>query len=153
VNPEDKKSVPIDLEKAEQFEQAVRKDGRYPLDAFEFLHRGLELATRRKYKKTPRKGQHVSGQELALALRDLAIRQWGPLAREVLRRWNIHRTRDFGEMVYFMIHQSWWGRQDTDDITDFDDVYDFRATFDQYQIDAAPAEEDDASDADEAAEG
>ena len=145
----------MDLEKAEQFERAVRKDGRYPLDAFEFLHRGLELATRRKHKKTSRKGaRHVSGQELALALRDLALRQWGPLAREVLRRWNIHRTRDFGEMVYFMIQQSWWGKQDTDDITDFDDVYDFRTAFDRYQIDTAPADDDDGgSDENEATEG
>lgn len=126
----------MDAELIERFERAVRQDGRYAPEAFEFLHRGLELATQRKHadagEDTPR---HVTGQELSLALADLAQQQWGPLAREVLRRWNIHRTRDFGEMVYLMIELGLMGRQDSDDISDFDDVYDFCEVFDSYSID------------------
>src|SRR5512135_2865100 len=95
----------MDVEQKERLERAIRADGRYPPEAYEFLYRGLEFASQRKYARRPGQSRHVTGQELAEALRDLAVRQWGPLAREVLRRWNIHRTRDFGEMVYFLIEQ------------------------------------------------
>ncbi len=120
-----------------QFERAVRADGRYPPEAFEFLQRGLELATRvrRGHEQHRRgRGRHVTGQQLAHALRILAGRQWGRLTREVLRHWNIRRTRDFGEMVYLMIEIGLMGKQDSDDITDFDDVYAFDTAFDAYSI-------------------
>ncbi|MBK9119999.1 MAG: hypothetical protein IPM18_10440 [Phycisphaerales bacterium] len=123
----------------ERFERAIRQDRRYPAEAYEFLHRGLDLATQCKFGEgSDRVGHHVTGQELAEALRILAVRQWGPLAREVLRRWNIHRTRDFGEMVYLMIGIGLMGKQESDDITDFDDVYDFHHAFGHYQIELGP---------------
>lgn len=126
----------------ERFERAVRQDGRYAPEAFEFLHRGLELATRLKYGDEPEGGpRHVSGQDLCEALRVLAVQMWGPLAGEVLRRWNIRRTRDFGEMVYLMIELGHMGRQDSDDITDFDDVYKFATAFAGYEIPSRTAEE------------
>ncbi|MEW6199225.1 MAG: Minf_1886 family protein [Planctomycetota bacterium] len=141
--------MPMDMELAEKFEDAVRRDGRYPPEAYEFLHRGLELATRMKHGAPPAGStaslqRHVTGQELCDALRVLAIRQWGPLAREVLRRWNIHRTRDFGQMVYLMIDVGLMGKQDSDEISDFDDVYDFAVAFGGYEIplDQVPLEGD-----------
>jgi len=76
----------------------------------------------------------VTGQDLCHALRILATQRWGALAREVLRRWNIRRTRDFGEMVYLLIGLRIMGKQDTDDIADFDDVYDFATAFGAYRI-------------------
>lgn len=136
----------MDAEFVERFETAVREDGRYAPEAFEFLHRGLELATRIKFGRpttapptggTSRPGsvgQHVTGQELAQALRILALQMWGPLAREVLNRWGIRCTRDFGEMVYLMINLKLMGKQDSDDIGDFDDVYDFATAFREYEI-------------------
>ncbi len=133
----------MDAELVEQFERRVRQDGRYPPEAFEFLQRGLELAARIKHgERQGNAPRHVSGQELCLALRILALQQWGLLARDVLARWNIHRTRDFGEMVYLMIDLGLMGRQDSDDITDFDDVYSFREAFSQYRI-QPPAPPDD----------
>lgn len=140
--------MPTDTDLMQRFERIVRADGRYPPEAFEFLHRGLELATQLKRGESPRsRGGHVTGQELAHALRVLAQRQWGLLARQVLRHWNIHRTRDFGEMVYLMIEVGLMGRQDSDDISDFDDVFRFDESFAQYEIpcdrDAADAAPDD----------
>ena len=76
--------------------------------------------------------RHVTGQELCCALRELARERWGPLVREVLRSWNIYRTRDFGEMVFFMIELGLMGKQDSDNIADFDDVYDFNEAFGSY---------------------
>ena len=125
----------IDAELAERFEQTIRADGRYAPEAYEFLHRGLEFSTRTKFGARPVAGRrHVTGQELCHALRLLALQQWGPLAQEVLRRWNVRCTRDFGEMVFLMIDLRLMGKQDSDDISDFDDVYDFDDVFGSYQI-------------------
>lgn len=134
----------MDADLAERIEKEIRRDGRYPPEAFDFLHRGLEAAARSKYDEgggadEPR---HVSGQELCRALRQLAVERWGPLAGDVLRRWNIRATRDFGEMVYLMIRLGLMGKQDSDDIGDFDDVFDFREAFTRYQPDVNRTHED-----------
>ncbi len=133
----------MDLELLRRFEQAVRKDGRYALEAFEFLHSGLDFAARYKHGEPPTsEPRHVTGQELAGALRVFALRRWGPLARMVLRRWNINRTRDFGEMVYLLIDLELMGKQDSDDVTDFDDVYDFDTAFESHEIDLDSDDDD-----------
>ena len=119
----------------ERFEQAIRADGRYAPEAFEFLHQGLENAASSRYGEfMSAEPRHVTGQELCHALRELAQERWGLLAPEVLRRWNIHRTRDFGEMVYLMISLKLMGKQDSDKISDFDEVYDFSEAFGSYRL-------------------
>lgn len=115
--------------------ETIRSDGRYPIEAYEFLHDGLEYTTRSLYGRcAPDEPQHVSGPELCEGLRDLARDRWGALAGLVLRHWNIYRTRDFGEMVYFLIGLNLMGRQDSDRIEDFDECFDLRAAFETYRI-------------------
>jgi len=125
----------MDTDTAEHFARAIRQDGRYPPEAYEFLHRGLEYTTRMVYGGQEVAGpRHVSGQQLCEGLRRLALELWGPLAPLILRRWNINRTRDFGEMVYLLIDLGLMGKQDSDRIEDFDDVYDFDQAFGSYEI-------------------
>jgi uncharacterized repeat protein (TIGR04138 family) len=115
--------------------EAIREDGRYPPEAYEFLHEGLEHTTRSLYgSEMEDEPRHVTGQQLAEGLRDLALERWGPLAPVVLRAWNIRSTRDFGEMVFFLVHLGQMGKQDSDDIQDFDNVYDFAQAFSSYRI-------------------
>lgn len=122
-------------------EQAAREDGRYPLEAYVFLLRGLELATRRRYGETAAAEiRHVSGPELCAALRDLAVHRWGRLAGFVLSRWGVNRTRDFGELVFVLVQRGLLGKQEADRIEDFDEVYDFREAFEAYEIPLSPAE-------------
>lgn len=126
----------MDAKLLQRFEDAVRHDGRYPPEAFDFLQQGLERATRSRYTEVADdEPRHVTGGELCLALRDLARERWGPLAHLVLEHWNIRRTRDFGEMVYLMITIELMGRQDSDRIEDFDNVYDFASAFAEYAFD------------------
>lgn len=117
--------------------EAVRADGRYPMAAFEFLQRGLEYTTHLIH-TTPRSQEtgprHVSGAELCRGLRDLALDLWGPLAQAVLGGWGIRGTRDFGEMVFLMVGLGVFGKQDSDRIEDFDDVYRFEDVFSGYSI-------------------
>ena len=82
-------------------EQVLREDRRFPPEAYAFLREGLNRAVREVYgeddEKNPPPGQrHVSGQQVCLSLRDLAIERWGHLAKTVLTRWNIRASVDFG---------------------------------------------------------
>jgi len=125
----------MDTREPDCLEQAIREDGRYPPAAYEFLRRGLDYTTRMVYGNDPPEGpRHVSGQQLCHGLRALALELWGPLAPAVLRNWNIHTTRDFGEMVFLLVRLGVLGKQDSDRIEDFDNVYDFDEAFRHYEI-------------------
>ena len=125
----------METKTAEQIEQAIREDGRYPPEAYEFLHRGLEHTTRVVYgDEAPEGPRHVSGQQWCEGLRELALQTWGPLAPVVLRSWRIRTTRDFGEMVFLLIGLGLTGKQDSDRIEDFDNVYDFAEAFNSYEV-------------------
>ena len=59
----------------------------------------------------------------------MALIRWGLLARSVLERWNIKRTRDFGEIVFLLVNNGWMQKEPQDRIEDFDNVYDFSEAF------------------------
>jgi uncharacterized repeat protein (TIGR04138 family) len=142
---------------AERYQRIIREDGRYPFEAFDFLHRGLERSAQSTHGERV-KGQprHVSGGQLVEALRDLAIEMWGPLAATVLKRWNITSTRDFGEMVFLLVENDLMSKQEDDRIEDFDDVYDFDDVFGKHRIRldrGPPRDDDDVDDEDEDDDG
>jgi uncharacterized repeat protein (TIGR04138 family) len=120
-------------ESEKSMEEVIRKDGRYPLEAFAFLHEGLGAAVKTTHgsKSQPAGPRHVSGQELCLALRDIAIQRWGMLARTVLERWNIRSTIDFGNMVYLLVNNDFMKKTDEDSLEDFRDVFNFEQAFSQ----------------------
>lgn len=117
----------------------IRADGRYPVEAYVFLlNEGWPRALRQAYGdetapppappggKAPR---HVSGKQICQTLRDLAIEKWGLMAETVLKHWNIHRTIDFGNMVYLLIKHDVMHKTDQDSLEDFRDVYSFAEAF------------------------
>ena len=85
------------------------------------LHHVLEQLTE------PR---HISGRELAEGVRDLALQQYGPMARTVLEHWGVEGTRDVGEIVFALVDAGVLLKQDEDSPRDFDAVYDFEEVFD-----------------------
>ena len=97
----------------------------WPLEAFEFVHRGLDHAL----KHLPDGPRHISGQELCHALRAFAIERYGPLARFVLGRWGIHETLDFGQIVYTCIEYGLMSRTDGDCLEDFEEIFAFESAF------------------------
>ena len=88
-------------------------------------------ARRARAGRTKRKGaeRHLTGQQLCEAARIYALRQYGYLARTVLKAWGIARTGDIGEIVYNMIAIGQMRKTRKDRREDFDDVYDFEAAF------------------------
>ena len=123
----------MDKTPAESMEKVIRDDGRYPPEAYEFLHEGLTRAVKQIHGQgSCEPGQsHVTGRQMCEAIRDEALARWGLLARTVLERWNIHATIDFGNMVYLLIRHSFMRKTDEDSVEDFRDVYDFADTFDK----------------------
>ena len=79
--------------------------------------------------RTPER--HVTGQELCEAIRQFALEQYGYMAKTVLNSWGLHRTGDFGEIVFNLIRIGQMRKTEQDCREDFDDVYDFDAAFRQ----------------------
>ncbi len=91
----------------------------FVLGAIEFLQSQLDAR------------RHVSGQELAWACRDLAVRRFGLLARTVLDCWGVKCTLDFGHIVFALVEVGLLSTQPGDRLEDFGDVYDFVRAFDE----------------------
>jgi len=120
-------------------DEVVREDGRYPLEAFGFLHDGLARAVKGVYGEAAaaeqasdpqqRRPRHVTGRQLCEALREEGIERWGMLARTVLERWNVRETLDFGRMVYLLVENGLMQKTESDSLEDFRAVYDFESAF------------------------
>jgi len=112
-------------------EEVILEDGRYPPEAYAFLHEGLTRAVKEVHGPDATIGaqKHVSGRKLCYALRDLAVERWGQLARTVLAKWNIHATVDFGNMVFVLVNANFMRATEEDSVEDFRDVYDFDDAF------------------------
>jgi len=109
--------------------------GVYPPEAYEFVQKGLHFTVVRTYGAQGSTGaRHVTGQQLAMGLRDYALMNWGIMARAVLAKWNITSTYDFGRIVFAMVEGGILQKTEEDDLEDFRGVYDF-STFDEpYRI-------------------
>lgn len=116
-------------------EQVARDDGRYDPRAVKFVFEGLgHTIEKLRQDEEIDQPRHVSGQELAWGLADLARKRWGRLAAMVLNHWGIRRTRDWGDIVYLMIQHEWMSSQENDRIEDFDEVYEFVSVFEKNYV-------------------
>ncbi len=126
----------------------IETDGRYPVEAYIFLQEGLDFSV--KHVHGPRSGRggepvaqatdlkshphHVDGKQLCRGLRELATRRWGRMAKAVLNCWGIHRTNDFGSMVFVLVDNQFLQKTDGDRTEDFADVFLFREFEASYEI-------------------
>jgi uncharacterized repeat protein (TIGR04138 family) len=104
--------------------QLQRRNPRYAVEAYVFVLGGLH----RKLAELDRP-RHISGAELAGAVRDLAIDRFGLLARVVLEHWGVHSTEDIGEIVFLLVDHGVLAKQETDRREDFADVFSFEEVF------------------------
>lgn len=100
------------------------KDPRYKLDAYVFIMRGLDF-----YHTKAGEVRHYSGQELARGMMEFAVKQYGPLARDILNNWGIEKTDDLGHIVYNLITVGLINKTEEDSVYDFYDVVDFDSYF------------------------
>ena len=114
-----------------KIEELVRRDPRYPCEAYEFVFAAL-ACTQKMIGRAAVEGTqpgreeeyHVSGQQLVLGIRDLALREFGMMARTVFRQWGINRTDDFGEIVFNLVEAGLMSKTNEDNRADFRGIYD-----------------------------
>jgi uncharacterized repeat protein (TIGR04138 family) len=123
---------------AKPIEQVVEEIGLYPIEAYDFVQRGLQYTVQKMHGKVtdPKISRHVTGRELSEGLREFALMQWGMLARAVLRRWNITRTEDFGRIVFALVEGGYMTTTEEDTLDDFRSVYDFSLLEEDYHIES-----------------
>jgi uncharacterized repeat protein (TIGR04138 family) len=107
----------------------------YSPAAFAFVQHGLGYTSELFAMRTTNQfeldefEQHVSGQQLCMGLRDFAIDRFGLLAPVVLRQGGIHRTEDFGAIVFRMVELELLRTSPQDSTDDFRSVFQFDDAF------------------------
>jgi uncharacterized repeat protein (TIGR04138 family) len=104
--------------------EITNKDARYKADAYEFVMQALWF-TQKKLKKTG----HISGKELLEGIKELALDQYGPMAKTVIRHWGVNTTEDFGEIVFNMVNSGLMRKNEADTCDEFKDGYNFDKAF------------------------
>ncbi len=92
----------------------------FVLGSIEYLQQSLDVR------------RHVTGPELAGAVRDFAIERFGLLAQSVLEYWGIRKTLDIGRIVFVLVGVGLLITQPGDRVEDFDETYDFMTAFDDW---------------------
>ena len=75
--------------------------------------------------------RHITGRELAIACRDLALERFGVMARLVLEHWGVRSTADIGDIVFTLVELELLISQPGDTREDFADVFDFDQAFER----------------------
>lgn len=114
----------------------VRQDPRYPFQAYLFMLQALEHTQKRLGRGSslePESGEaqeekHVSGLELLEGVRDLAVREFGLMARVVFKLWGIRKTDDVGNLIFNLIEAELLSKTDKDTRQDFHNQFDLEKT-------------------------
>lgn len=113
---------------AMQFEQSVfsilKRDKRFDPHAYFFLKEALDFTLKRIAEGNGGQARHVSGPELLEGFRDFALEQFGPMASTLMSEWGIRKCQDVGDMVFHLIEEQVFGKQDSDRREDFSGVFD-----------------------------
>jgi uncharacterized repeat protein (TIGR04138 family) len=128
---------PVSFE--EVVEQVLTKDKRYQREGYQFVRDALEHTRRMVERENkdqpkiarsgPKEEQHVTGQQLLLGARDLALESFGPMAMMVLEEWGIRKCQDIGEIVFIMVEHKLLKKTEKDSRADFANGYDFFEAF------------------------
>lgn len=102
------------------------REPRFDERAFLFVLAAIEFCQQR----LPHR-RHLSGRELALGCRDLALERYGVLARSVLEHWGVRDAATIGEIVFALVDVGLLSAQPGDAKEDFVGVFDFTAAFDR----------------------
>lgn len=111
-----------------QYEQSVfsilKRDKRFDAQAYLFLKEALDFTLKRVAEGNGGRVRHVSGPELLEGFRDLALEQFGPMASTLMIEWGIRKCQDVGDMVFLLIEEQVFGKQDSDSREDFSGTFD-----------------------------
>lgn len=109
------------LELAQQY-------GRYKANAYRFTFDAVRYTADRNYQVT-NEVRHVTGVEVLEGIRQLALSQFGFMAKTVFLEWGVRRTEDFGEIVFQLVQEGILSKTEKDNLGDFASGYDFDEVF------------------------
>ncbi len=110
--------------------EIIKKDSRFPYEAYEFLFQSLAYTQKLLGKikpsdsEDPAKEHHISGKQLIEGIRKFALDEFGLMARCVFNQWGIKKTVDFGDMVFNLVEIGLMSKTDNDAREDFADIFD-----------------------------
>ncbi|MBV8225582.1 MAG: hypothetical protein JO232_10380 [Verrucomicrobia bacterium] len=113
----------------EVVEQIIQKDSRYGKEAYIFLKDALEYTIKQRKRGKTETGSHVNATELLDGLRQLALKEFGPMVMTVFEYWGIRTSADIGQMVFNLINAGVFGKTESDSVDDFDQALDFYLAF------------------------
>ena len=102
------------------------RESRYDERAYLFVLSALEFCQQRLPER-----RHITGRELSLACRDLALDRFGVMSKLVLESWGVKSTSDLGDIVFALVDLGLLMSQPTDTREEFTAVYDFDQEFDR----------------------
>jgi uncharacterized repeat protein (TIGR04138 family) len=107
----------------EALDGVLEKDSRYSRPAYFFVQRALHFY--REKHGGEKEGGHIKGKELLMGVRELALDEFGPMARPVLNSWGLEKGEDVGEIVYNLIQAGLMSKTDEDRKEDFAGIMEF----------------------------
>ena len=117
----------------ETFEDAIKriteKDGRFEVEAYLFLKEALDYTAQEASLKSIEHSRHVSAEQLLYGFRDLALKEFGPMASTLFDEWGVKSCADVGDIVFLLINEGVFGKQDNDSPEDFVEVFSFQSAF------------------------
>jgi uncharacterized repeat protein (TIGR04138 family) len=102
------------------------RETRFDERAYLFVLGALEYSQSRLTER-----RHISGQELAIACRDLALERYGVMAGMVLEHWGVRTSQDLGDIVFTLVDLGLLISQPGDSREDFLEVFDFDQAFER----------------------
>ena len=103
-----------------------QREQRFDERAYLFVLAALEY----RQQQLPER-RHVTGRELAVSCRDLALDRFGVMARIVLEHWGVRSTADIGDVVFTLVDLGLLMSQPNDSRDEFIGVYEFGKEFER----------------------
>lgn len=110
----------------QKIERITKRDRRYKAQAYSFVMAAVEY--RIAVLTEPR---HITAAELLEGIRHSALKQFGPMAKQVFNFWGICTTEDFGAIVFNLVDEGLLSATEDDKLEDFSSIYDFRKVFEE----------------------
>src|SRR5438309_11647803 len=102
------------------------RERRYDERAYLFVLAGLEFCQQRLDER-----RHITGRELALACRDLALERFGVMSGVVLEHWGVRSSGDIGDVVFTLVELGLLMSHPTDTREELAAVFDCDQAFDR----------------------
>ena len=107
-------------------EQIRLREERFHERAYLFVLAALEFQQGRMEER-----RHITGAELAGAVRDLALDKFGVMARMVLEHWGVKQSANIGDVVFALVDCGLLQALPSDSRDDFVDAVDFNRSFER----------------------